>query len=71
MSGFQPAKGLTQLTTTQILTLDTKLRSLCSYAETTGQELMLVIHINRNGKPISIGEPIRMEKFSPTPKLST
>lgn len=70
MGGYQPAEGLQQLTTTQILTLDAKLRSLCAYSEMTGEELMLVIHINRNGKPISIGQPMRFEKFNPTPQLS-
>lgn len=70
MSGFLPAPGLQQLTTTQIQQLDAKLRSLCIYAEKTGEELLMVIHVNRNGRPVTIGDPVKLEKFNPTPKLS-
>jgi hypothetical protein len=60
-----PAKGLTQLTWAQVEELDAKIRSLCVYTEATGQEIHLPIII-RNGKPIKIGEPMSIKKFSPT-----
>ncbi len=63
-----PAPGLMQLTWTQVLELDAKIRSLCAYSEQTGEEVQLPIVI-RNGKPIKIGAPLRLEKFSPTPLL--
>jgi hypothetical protein len=62
---YKPAKGLTQLTWPQVEEIDAKLRSLCVYAEQTGQEVMLTIFINRNGKPVSIGQPLLVERFSP------
>jgi hypothetical protein len=66
MSGalVQPMPGLTQLTTRQVMDLDAKIRSLCVYTETTGEEVILPIII-RGGKPFKIGEPMRMTKFSP------
>lgn len=62
---IQPMKGLTQLTTRQVMDLDAKIRSLCAYSEATGEEIHLPIII-RNGKPVKIGQPMLMEKFSPT-----
>lgn len=60
----QPAPGLTQLTTRQVVDLDAKIRSLCAYSEATGEEIHLPIII-RNGKPVKIGQPMLMERFSP------
>ena len=61
----KPAPGLTQLTTRQVLDLDAKIRSLCIYTAQTGEEVHLAIII-RGGKPIKIGNPMLLEKFSPT-----
>lgn len=61
----KPAPGLTQLTTRQVMDLDAKIRSLCVYTEATGDEVHLSIII-RAGKPIKIGNPMLLEKFSPT-----
>jgi hypothetical protein len=61
-----PACGLQQLTWRQVEMLDAKIRSLCVYTQQmTDVEIILPIMI-RNGKPVKIGEPIRLEKFSPT-----
>ncbi|MCK6629366.1 MAG: hypothetical protein L6R45_29840 [Anaerolineae bacterium] len=61
----QPMPGLSQLTTRQVIDLDAKIRSLCVYTEATGDEVYLPIVI-RAGKPVRIGKPILLEKFSPT-----
>lgn len=62
---IQPMPGLTQLTTRQVMDLDAKIRSLCVYTEQTGDEVHLSIII-RAGKPVKIGNPMLLEKFSPT-----
>lgn len=60
-----PARGLQQLTWAQVETLDAKVRSLCAYTEQVGVEVILPIVI-RNGRPVQVGEPLLLEKFSPT-----
>lgn len=60
----QPAPGFQKLTTKQLLEIDAKVASLGAYAAATGQELMMVIYINKNGHPTSIGAPLEMSRLS-------
>jgi hypothetical protein len=61
----KPAVGYSRLTTRQLLDLDAKINSLCAYSEAVGCEIHLPIII-RNGKPVKIGNPMLLDKFSPT-----
>ncbi|MCB0207730.1 MAG: hypothetical protein KDJ52_00280 [Anaerolineae bacterium] len=67
MKTVPPAKGLTKLTWRQVEELDAKISSLCAHTQSlkNDEEVHLPIVI-RNGKPVRIGQPMLMEKFSPT-----
>jgi hypothetical protein len=58
--------GLQQLTTNQVLKLDALIRSVCVYTDSNPDEEVILPLVIRNGKPIKVGRPLTMSKFSPT-----
>lgn len=60
-----PAGGLKQLTWAQVEQLDARIRLLCAWTESNGNEVILPIVI-RKGKPMRIGQPLLIEQFKPT-----
>lgn len=66
MGRIPPAKGLSYLTWAQIEQIDARLASLATYAEQSRTGVQMFLQVNENGKLITCGQTMLIEKIKPT-----